>query len=40
LIDAWFGESLHDSSAIPQQMNWWFSADPERDAELEDRFGD
>jgi len=39
LIDAWFGESLHDPSAIPQQMSWWFSADPERDTELEERFG-
>ena len=39
LIEAWFGESLHDPSAIPQRMNWWFSADPQRDAELEERFG-
>jgi len=39
LIDTWFGDSLYDSSAIPQRMGWWFSADPERDAALKERFG-
>jgi len=39
LIDTWFGDSLYDPAAIPQRMGWWFSADPERDAELKERFG-
>jgi uncharacterized protein (DUF924 family) len=39
LIDAWFGETLDEPSALPQRMEWWFSANPGRDAALAERFG-
>jgi len=40
LISAWFGETLSDPATIPDRMEWWFSADQERDRQLALRFSD
>jgi uncharacterized protein (DUF924 family) len=40
LLEAWFGAAMTDASLIPGRMKWWFSADPDRDAELTSQFGE
>ena len=34
IIKAWFADTLDDPASIPGRMDWWFSANEERDAEL------
>ena len=38
LIDAWFGETLDNPTAIQGRMGWWFGPDPERNTELAEQF--
>lgn len=40
LVETWFGKTLDDPGAIPERMEWWFSADPARDSALAEQFGD
>jgi uncharacterized protein (DUF924 family) len=40
LLSAWFGETLSDPALIPERMDWWFSADQERDRQLALHFND
>ena len=39
LIADWFGPSLESPAAIADRLDWWFKADPERDAMLAERHG-
>ncbi len=38
LLESWFGKALDDPGAIPERMEWWFSADPARDSALAEQF--
>ena len=40
LIETWFAATLNDPNSIPDRLDWWFSADQERDAALAERFGE
>ena len=40
ILDYWFGDSVKDPSKAPGRMAFWFDADPERDAEMRDRWGE
>lgn len=40
LIETWFAATLDDPNSIPDRLDWWFSADEERDAALAERFGE
>jgi uncharacterized protein (DUF924 family) len=40
LISEWFGDTLTDTSAIPDRMGYWFSSDSGRDSQLAALFGD
>ena len=39
LLEAWFGETATNPGAIPARNAFWFSADKERDRQLQARFG-
>ena len=39
LIAHWFAETLDEPANITGRMDWWFSADEERDQLMADRFG-
>jgi len=39
ILDYWFGDSVRDPSKAPGRMAFWFANDPERDAEMRERFG-
>jgi uncharacterized protein (DUF924 family) len=39
LISDWFGETLESPLAIAARRDFWFTADPERDAALADKYG-
>jgi len=39
LISDWFADTLDSPLAIPDRQGWWFRADPERDAALEEKYG-
>jgi len=39
LLDTWFGDALAGPDAAAARMDWWFGSDPQRDAELRERFG-
>jgi uncharacterized protein (DUF924 family) len=40
ILDYWFGDSVKDPSKAPGRMAFWFDADPERDAEMRDRWAE
>lgn len=40
LLEAWFGGTLKDESAVPARMGWWFGPDADRDATLASEFSD
>jgi uncharacterized protein (DUF924 family) len=40
ILDYWFGDSVRDPSRAPGRMEFWFGADPERDAEMRSRWGE
>lgn len=37
LISDWFADTLNTPLAIPGRLDWWFKADPDRDACLRDK---
>jgi uncharacterized protein (DUF924 family) len=39
ILEYWFGDSVRDPSKAPGRMGFWFGADPERDAEMRERWG-
>jgi uncharacterized protein (DUF924 family) len=39
LIADWFADTLESPLAIPSRQAFWFRADPERDADLSERYG-
>ena len=39
LVADWFGHSLESPAHIADRLDWWFKADPERDAQLAERHG-
>jgi len=39
LISDWFGEALDSPLAIPARRDFWFTADPGRDAALAEKYG-
>ncbi|MFU8820658.1 MAG: DUF924 family protein [Gammaproteobacteria bacterium] len=40
ILDYWFGDSVRDPSKAPGRMGFWFGSDPERDAEMRERWGE
>jgi uncharacterized protein (DUF924 family) len=40
ILDYWFGDSVRDPSKAPGRMAFWFGADPGRDAEMRERWGE
>ena len=40
ILEYWFGDSVRDPAKAPARMAFWFSADPERDAEMRERWGE
>lgn len=40
ILDYWFGDSVRDPSKAPGRMEFWFGSDPERDAEMRERWGE
>ena len=39
LLADWFADTLDSPLAIPGRQDWWFKADAERDARLEEKYG-
>ena len=40
ILTYWFGDTVRDTSKVPARMGFWFGADPERDAEMRERWGE
>jgi uncharacterized protein (DUF924 family) len=40
ILDYWFGDSVRDPSKAPGRMEFWVGSDPERDAEMRERWGE
>jgi uncharacterized protein (DUF924 family) len=40
ILEYWFGDSPKDPSKAPGRMGFWFGANPERDAQMRERWGD
>ena len=40
ILEYWFGDSVRDPSRAPGRMAFWFGADPARDAEMRERWGE
>ena len=40
ILEYWFGDSVKDPSKAPARMGFWFDADPRRDAEMRERWGE
>jgi uncharacterized protein (DUF924 family) len=40
ILDYWFGDTVRDPARIRARMEFWFGADPARDAEMRERWGD
>ena len=40
ILDYWFGDSVRDPSRAPGRMEFWFGADPGRDAEMRSQWGE
>jgi uncharacterized protein (DUF924 family) len=40
ILDYWFGDSVRDPSKAPGRMAFWFGPDPERDADMRERWGE
>lgn len=40
ILEYWFGDSVRDPSKAPGRMDFWFGADPVRDAEMRERWGE
>lgn len=39
ILEYWFGDSVKDPSRVATRMQFWFGDDPERDAEMRQRWG-
>lgn len=40
ILDYWFGDAVGDPSRAAARMGFWFGPDPERDAEMRERWGE
>lgn len=40
ILEYWFEDTVRDPSRVPHRMEFWFGDDPDRDAQMRERWGD